>query len=64
MFWLKFGFFILIVISTISVVKFSLRKILKIEKQKKDFFSYDDDENQMGRLIKHIGQDKENRSRC
>ena len=41
MFWLKFGFFILIVISTISVVKFSLRKILKIEKQKKDFFSYD-----------------------
>ena len=41
MFWLKFGFFILIVIATISVVKFMLRKILKIEKQKKDFFSYD-----------------------
>lgn len=41
MFWLKFGFFILSVIAITSMVKFILRKILKIKKQKKDFFSYD-----------------------
>lgn len=41
MFWLKFVLFFVIVIATISVVKFMLRKVLKIEKRKKDFFSYD-----------------------
>lgn len=40
MFWLRFALIVLIVIVLISVVKFFLRKILNIEKEKRGIFSY------------------------
>lgn len=39
MFWIKFGLTMLIVFVLISIVNFILRKLLKIEKVKKEFFS-------------------------
>lgn len=39
MFWLKFALIAMIVFALISLVKFILRKTLKIEKVKKEFFS-------------------------
>jgi hypothetical protein len=39
-FWVKFSLVTIIVFVLISIVKFLLRKIFKIEKVKKDFFSY------------------------
>ncbi|RBP00224.1 DUF4181 domain-containing protein [Rossellomorea aquimaris] len=39
MFWLKFVFIAMIVFALISLVKFILRKMFKIEKVKKEFFS-------------------------
>jgi hypothetical protein len=40
MFWLKFIFIVIMVLALISIVKFNLRKMFKIEKVKKEFFSY------------------------
>lgn len=40
MFWLKIGLGLVILFALISLVKFSLRKIFKIEKEKRDWFSY------------------------
>ncbi|MEI2664100.1 DUF4181 domain-containing protein [Rossellomorea sp. LJF3] len=40
MFWLRFVFIAMVVFALISLVKFILRKTLKIEKVKKEFFSY------------------------
>jgi hypothetical protein len=40
MFWLKFSFIVIMVLALISIVKFILRKMFKIEKVKKEFFSY------------------------
>ena len=40
MFWIKFGLIAIIVFVLISIVKHLLRKLLKIEKVKKEFFSY------------------------
>ena len=39
--WLEIGLVILGIVVLISIVNFILRKLLKIEKEKKDFFSYD-----------------------
>ncbi|PIC66094.1 hypothetical protein CSV71_13640 [Sporosarcina sp. P21c] len=40
MFWLKLGLILVFVFALISLVKFLLRRLLKIEKVKKKFFSY------------------------
>ncbi|MGE7978931.1 DUF4181 domain-containing protein [Psychrobacillus sp. NPDC093200] len=40
MIWLKLAFFLLIVFVLNTIVKLLLRKLLKIEKEKKSFFSY------------------------
>lgn len=40
MFWIKFGLIALIVFILTSIVKLLLRKLLNIEKVKKEFFSY------------------------
>ncbi|PID13857.1 hypothetical protein CSV63_15620 [Sporosarcina sp. P34] len=40
MFWIKFILIVVLVMTFISLVKFLLRKFLKIEKVKKKFFSY------------------------
>ncbi|WP_399632675.1 DUF4181 domain-containing protein [Sporosarcina sp. SG10008] len=40
MFWIKFAFIVLIVFVINIIVKLLLRKLLKIEKEKKSFFSY------------------------
>ncbi|WP_342543640.1 DUF4181 domain-containing protein [Paenisporosarcina sp. FSL H8-0542] len=40
MFWVKFGLIAIIVFVLISIVKLLLRKLLKIEKVKKELFSY------------------------
>jgi hypothetical protein len=40
MFWVKFGLIAIIVFVLISTVKFLLRKIFKVEKVKRTFFSY------------------------
>ncbi|MGB3260863.1 DUF4181 domain-containing protein, partial [Paenisporosarcina sp.] len=40
MFWIKFGLIAIIVFILISIVKLLLRKLLNIEKVKKEFFSY------------------------
>lgn len=40
MFWLKLGIIILILFLLISSMKFFLRKVFKIEKEKTEFFSY------------------------
>ncbi|WP_142828611.1 DUF4181 domain-containing protein [Planococcus soli] len=40
MFWLKIGLALVILFALISLVKFSLRKIFKIEKEKREWFSY------------------------
>ena len=40
MIWLKLAFFLLIVFVLNTIVKLLLRKLLKIEKEKKYFFSY------------------------
>ncbi|WP_044022256.1 DUF4181 domain-containing protein [Bacillus sp. SG-1] len=40
MLWVKFGLFVLIVFAIVSAVKFLLRKTFKIEKVKKNLFSY------------------------
>lgn len=40
MFWIKVVLFLLMVLGLIMVVKLLLRKVLKIEKEKKSFFSY------------------------
>jgi hypothetical protein len=39
-FWIKFGLIVIVVFILISIVKLLLRKLLKIEKAKKEFFSY------------------------
>lgn len=39
--WLEIGLVILGIVVLISILNFILRKLLKIEKEKKDFFSYD-----------------------
>ncbi|MEZ0481618.1 DUF4181 domain-containing protein [Planococcus sp. SSTMD024] len=39
--WLEIGSVILGIVVLVSIVKFILRKLLKVEKEKKDFFSYD-----------------------
>lgn len=41
MFWLEIGLVILGIVVLVSIVKIILRKLLKIEKEKKDFFSFD-----------------------
>lgn len=40
MFWIRFGLIVIIVFVLISIVKFLLRNLLKIEKVKKEFFSF------------------------
>ena len=40
MFWIKLAFFVLIVFVLNTIVKLLLRKLMKIEKEKKSFFSY------------------------
>ena len=40
MFWVKIGLFLVIVFALASLLNFSLRKIFKIEKEKKKLFSY------------------------
>ncbi|PSL36299.1 uncharacterized protein DUF4181 [Planomicrobium soli] len=40
MFWLKAGLFLLLLFALISITNFLLRKLFKIEKEKKNFFSY------------------------
>ncbi|MCG7334873.1 DUF4181 domain-containing protein [Sporosarcina sp. ACRSM] len=40
MFWIKFSLTVIIVFVLISIVKFLLRHLLKIEKVKKEFFSF------------------------
>lgn len=40
MFWIKFGLIVIIVFVLISIVKFLLRHLLKIEKVKKELFSF------------------------
>ena len=40
MFWIKFGLIAIVVFILISLVKLLLRKLLNIEKVKKEFFSY------------------------
>ena len=40
MIWIKFAFFVLLVFVLIIIVKLLLRKLLKIEKEKSPFFSY------------------------
>ena len=40
MFWLKVGLSLVVLFALMAVVKFTLRKIFKIEKQKKEWFSY------------------------
>ncbi|MEI4770034.1 DUF4181 domain-containing protein [Psychrobacillus sp. FJAT-51614] len=40
MIWISFIFFMLIIFALISVVKLILRKVFNIEKEKKEFFSY------------------------
>ena len=40
MFWIKFGLIVIIVFVFISIVKFLLRHLLKIEKVKKELFSF------------------------
>lgn len=40
MFWVKFGLIVLIVFVLTLIVKVILRKLLKIEKEKIEFFSY------------------------
>jgi hypothetical protein len=40
MFWVKFGLIAIIVFVLISIVKLLLRKLIKIEKVKKELFSY------------------------
>lgn len=40
MFWIKFSLIVIIVFVLISIVKFLLRHLLKIEKVKKEFFSF------------------------
>lgn len=40
MFWIRFGLIVIIVFVLISIVKFLLRNLLKIEKVKRDFFSF------------------------
>lgn len=50
MFWVKIGIFIFILYLLISSLKFFLRKVLKIEKEKKSIFSY----NHINDLHKNI----------
>lgn len=50
MFWLKLGLFLVILFALTSLLKFSLRKLFKIEKEKKEFFSY----NHINKLHKKI----------
>ncbi|MCZ8535392.1 DUF4181 domain-containing protein [Psychrobacillus psychrodurans] len=40
MFWIKFGLIVIIVFVIISIVKLLLRNLLKIDKVKKEFFSF------------------------
>ncbi|WP_019412796.1 DUF4181 domain-containing protein [Paenisporosarcina sp. TG20] len=40
MFWIKLALFLLIVLGVNVLIKLLLRKVLKIEKEKKPFFSY------------------------
>lgn len=40
MFWLTMGLVLAVLFALISLLKFSLRKLFKIEKEKKDLFSY------------------------
>lgn len=40
MFWIKFWLFVIIVFCLISIVKLLLRNLLKIDKVKKEFFSF------------------------
>ncbi|MCA1054092.1 DUF4181 domain-containing protein [Rossellomorea aquimaris] len=40
MFWVKFGLIVITVLLLISITKFIVRKMFKIEKVKKEFFSY------------------------
>lgn len=57
MFWLKLGLITIIVFVVISLVKLILRKIFKIEKLKKDFFSYNyinDKHQKVEKWIKNI----------
>ncbi|WP_110938451.1 DUF4181 domain-containing protein [Salipaludibacillus neizhouensis] len=53
MFWIKFGLISIIVFILISVVKVLLRKVLKIEKVKREFFSYNHI-NKLHRIIHWI----------
>jgi len=39
--WLEIGLVILGIVVLVTIVNFILRKLLKIDKEKKDFFSYD-----------------------
>ncbi|MGM0896447.1 MAG: DUF4181 domain-containing protein [Bacillota bacterium] len=39
--WLEIGLVIVGIVILVSIVNFILRKLLKIDKEKKDFFSYD-----------------------
>ncbi|WP_211655344.1 DUF4181 domain-containing protein [Planococcus alpniumensis] len=39
--WLEIGLVILGIVVLVTIVNFVLRKLLQIEKEKKDFFSYD-----------------------
>lgn len=50
MFWIMFAFIVLIVFAINSIVKLLLRKLFKIEKEKKPFFSY----NHINELHKKI----------
>lgn len=40
MVWLKIGLYLVILFALMAVVKFALRKIFKIEKEKTEWFSY------------------------
>ena len=50
MFWLKLGLFLVILFALISLLKFFLRKLFNIKKEKKEFFSY----NHINNLHKKI----------
>ncbi|MFC4713455.1 DUF4181 domain-containing protein [Planococcus dechangensis] len=52
--WLKFILFFVIVIATIFVMKFSLRKLLKIEKREKDFLSHEHVNDQHKKIDKRV----------